>query len=595
MTVPERLSALRKIMKEKGITMLIVPTADFHQSEYVGEHFKERMFITGFTGSAGTALIGLEEARLWTDGRYFIQAAKQLEGTTVQLMKMFEPGVPSLEAFLEEHLKEGDTLAFDGRAVSVGEGQEYARIAEKKKAKILYDEDFVDPVWKDRPALSEEPAFDLDEKYAGESVSSKMARIRKEMEDAGCNTHIVSTLDDTCWTLNIRGNDIEFFPLVLSYAIVRMDRFDLYIDERKLDKALQEKLAKDGVVLHPYNAIYEDVKKLSDKDIVMIDPSKLNYALFNNIPKSVKTVEKRNPAILMKAIKNPVEIENIRKAQIKDSVAHLRFMKWLKENIGKIKITEMSAAAKLDEFRAEMGNFIRPSFEPISSFGPHSAIVHYTSSPETDVEFHTGTLYLSDTGAGFYEGSTDITRTFALGEVPQQMKDDFTLVAISNLHLANAKFLEGCSGLTLDILCRQPFWDRNLNFNHGTGHGVGYLLNIHEGPMGFRWKYRAGEVEAFQEGMIITDEPGFYVEGSHGIRLENELLARKGEKNEYGQFMYFETISLIPFDLDAINPDMLNAEDKKLLNDYHAKVYEVIAPLLKDDEREFLKKYTRAI
>ena len=595
MTVPERLSALRKIMKEKGITMLIVPTADFHQSEYVGEHFKERMFITGFTGSAGTALIGLEEARLWTDGRYFIQAAKQLEGTTVQLMKMFEPGVPSLEAFLEEHLKEGDTLAFDGRAVSVGEGQEYARIAEKKKAKILYDEDFVDPVWKDRPALSEEPAFDLDEKYAGESVSSKMARIRKEMEDAGCNTHIVSTLDDTCWTLNIRGNDIEFFPLVLSYAIIRMDRFDLYIDERKLDKALQEKLAKDGVVLHPYNAIYEDVKKLSDKDIVMIDPSKLNYALFNNIPKSVKTVEKRNPAILMKAIKNPVEIENIRKAQIKDSVAHLRFMKWLKENIGKIKITEMSAAAKLDEFRAEMGNFIRPSFEPISSFGPHSAIVHYTSSPETDVEFHTGTLYLSDTGAGFYEGSTDITRTFALGEVPQQMKDDFTLVAISNLHLANAKFLEGCSGLTLDILCRQPFWDRNLNFNHGTGHGVGYLLNIHEGPMGFRWKYRAGEVEAFQEGMIITDEPGFYVEGSHGIRLENELLARKGEKNEYGQFMYFETISLIPFDLDAINPDMLNAEDKKLLNDYHAKVYEVIAPLLKEDEREFLKKYTRAI
>ena len=595
MTVPERLSALRKIMKEKGITMLIVPTADFHQSEYVGEHFKERMFITGFTGSAGTALIGLEEARLWTDGRYFIQAAKQLEGTTVQLMKMFEPGVPSLEAFLEEHLKEGDTLAFDGRAVSVGEGQEYARIAEKKKAKILYDEDFVDPVWKDRPALSEEPAFDLDEKYAGESVSSKMARIRKEMEDAGCNTHIVSTLDDTCWTLNIRGNDIEFFPLVLSYAIIRMDRFDLYIDERKLDKALQEKLAKDGVVLHPYNAIYEDVKKLSDKDIVMIDPSKLNYALFNNIPKSVKTVEKRNPAILMKAIKNPVEIENIRKAQIKDSVAHLRFMKWLKENIGKIKITEMSAAAKLDEFRAEMGNFIRPSFEPISSFGPHSAIVHYTSSPETDVEFHTGTLYLSDTGAGFYEGSTDITRTFALGEVPQQMKDDFTLVAISNLHLANAKFLEGCSGLTLDILCRQPFWDRNLNFNHGTGHGVGYLLNIHEGPMGFRWKYRAGEVESFQEGMIITDEPGFYVEGSHGIRLENELLARKGEKNEYGQFMYFETISLIPFDLDAINPDMLNAEDKKLLNDYHAKVYEVIAPLLKDDEREFLKKYTRAI
>ena len=595
MTVPERLSALRKIMKEKDITMLIVPTADFHQSEYVGEHFKERMFITGFTGSAGTALIGLEEARLWTDGRYFIQAAKQLEGTTVQLMKMFEPGVPSLEAFLEEHLKEGDTLAFDGRAVSVGEGQEYARIAEKKKAKILYDEDFVDPVWKDRPALSEEPAFDLDEKYAGESVSSKMARIRKEMEEAGCDAHIVSTLDDTCWTLNIRGNDIEFFPLVLSYAIIKKDSFELYIDERKLDDNLKALLKKEGVNLHPYNAIYEDVKQLPAGTTVMVDKSKLNYAIFNNIPASVHVVNKRNPAILMKALKNPVEIENIRKAQIKDSIAHLRFMKWLKENVGKTKITEISASAKLDEFRAEMGNFIRDSFEPISSFGPHSAIVHYTSSPETDVEFHPGTLYLSDTGAGFYEGSTDITRTFAFGEIPQQMKDDFTLVAISNLQLANARFLQGSTGLTLDILARKPFWDRDMNFNHGTGHGVGYLLNIHEGPAGFRYKWRAGETEEIQEGMVLTDEPGLYITDSHGIRLENELLARNGAKNEYGQFMYFETISLIPFDLDAINPDMLNVEDKKLLNDYHARVYETIAPLLKEDEKEFLKKYTRAI
>ena len=593
MTVPERLSALRKIMKEKGITMLIVPTADFHQSEYVGEHFKERMFITGFTGSAGTALIGLEEARLWTDGRYFIQAAKQLEGTTVQLMKMFEPGVPSLEAFLEEHLKEGDTLAFDGRAVSVGEGQEYARIAEKKKAKILYDEDFVDPVWKDRPALSEEPAFDLDEKYAGESVSSKMARIRKEMEDAGCNTHIVSTLDDTCWTLNIRGNDIEFFPLVLSYAIVRMDRFDLYIDERKLDKALQEKLAKDGVVLHPYNAIYEDVKKLSDKDIVMIDPSKLNYALFNNIPKSVKTVEKRNPAILMKAIKNPVEIENIRKAQIKDSVAHLRFMKWLKENIGKIKITEMSAAAKLDEFRAEMGNFIRPSFEPISSFGPHSAIVHYTSSPETDVEFHTGTLYLSDTGAGFYEGSTDITRTFALGEVPQQMKDDFTLVAISNLHLANAKFLEGCSGLTLDILCRQPFWDRNLNFNHGTGHGVGFVNTVHEMPTSIRNKinkdvYRNLE---FEPGMIMSDEPGVYISGKHGIRME--ILMNVVEKQE--GFLGFESLTMAPIDSEPLLVEVMTKKDIEFYNKYQREVYEAISYGLNEEEKAWLKELTKEI
>lgn len=595
MTVPERLSALRKCMQEKHIDIYIVPTADFHQSEYVGEHFKARSYITGFTGSAGTAVITLHDAKLWTDGRYFLQAAKQLEGTGVTLMKMFEPGVPTIEEYLEAELKSGQTLSFDGRVVSVGEGDEYASIAKKNGAKIDYQEDLIDAIWTDRPSLSEEPVWFLEEKYSGESTESKLSRIRKEMEDAGCDTHIVSTLDDICWTLNIRGNDIDFFPLVLSYAIIRKDSFDLYIDERKLDDKLKSILEKVGVTLHPYNAIYEDVKKLPENATVLIDKSKLNYAIFNNIPNAVSIVNKRNPEILMKALKNPVEVENIKKAEIKDSVAHVRFMKWLKENLGKIRITEMSASEKLDEFRAEMGNFIRDSFEPISSYGPHSAIVHYSSSPETDVELKAGSLYLSDTGAGFYEGSTDITRTYALGEVPKKMKEDFTIVAISNLQLASAKFLQGSSGLTLDILARKPFWDRGLNYNHGTGHGVGYLLNIHEGPAGFRYKFRAGETEEIQEGMVITDEPGLYIEGSHGIRLENELLARKGVQNEYGQFLYFETITMIPFDLDAISLDMLNEENRKLLNDYHKRVYEEIAPHLNEEEKAFLKKYTRAV
>ena len=595
MTVAERLSALRKCMQDKHIDMYIVPTADFHQSEYVGEHFKARAYITGFTGSAGTAVITLHDAKLWTDGRYFLQAAKELEGTGVTLMKMFEPGVPTIEEYLEAELKSGQTLSFDGRVVSVGEGDAYASIAKKNGAKIDYQEDLIDAIWTDRPPLSEEPVWFLEEKYSGESSKSKLSRIRKEMEDAGCDTHIVSTLDDICWTLNIRGNDIDFFPLVLSYAIIKKDRFELYIDERKLDDKLKSILKKDDVILHPYNDIYEDVKKLPENATVLIDKAKLNYAIFNNIPASVSIVNKRNPEILMKALKNPVEVENIKKAEIKDSIAHVRFMKWLKENLGKIRITEMSASEKLDEFRAEMGNFIRDSFEPISSYGPHSAIVHYSSSPETDVELKAGSLYLSDTGAGFYEGSTDITRTYALGEVPQKMKDDFTIVAISNLQLASAKFLQGSTGLTLDILARKPFWDRGLNYNHGTGHGVGYLLNIHEGPAGFRYKYRAGETEEIQEGMVITDEPGLYIEGSHGIRLENELLARKGVQNEYGQFLYFETITLIPFDLDAINPAILDEENKKLLNAYHKRVYEEIAPYLNEEEKAFLKKYTRAV
>ena len=589
MTVAERLSALRKCMQDKHIDMYIVPTADFHQSEYVGEHFKARAYITGFTGSAGTAV------KLWTDGRYFLQAAKELEGTGVTLMKMFEPGVPTIEEYLEAELKSGQTLSFDGRVVSVGEGDAYASIAKKNGAKIDYQEDLIDAIWIDRPPLSEKPAWFLEEKYSGESSKSKLSRIRKEMEDAGCDTHIVSTLDDICWTLNIRGNDIAFFPLVLSYAIIRKDSFELYIDERKLDEKLKSILKKDDVILHPYNDIYEDVKKLPENATVLIDKAKLNYAIFNNIPASVSIVNKRNPEILMKALKNPVEVENIKKAEIKDSVAHVRFMKWLKENLGKIRITEMSASEKLDEFRAKMGNFIRDSFEPISSYGPHSAIVHYSSSPETDVELKAGSLYLSDTGAGFYEGSTDITRTYALGEVPEKMKEDFTIVAISNLQLASAKFLQGSTGLTLDILARKPFWDRGLNYNHGTGHGVGYLLNIHEGPAGLRYKYRAGETEEIQEGMVITDEPGLYIEGSHGIRLENELLARKGVQNEYGQFLYFETITLIPFDLDAINPAILDEENKKLLNEYHKRVYEEIAPHLNEEEKAFLKKYTRAV
>ena len=595
MTVAKRLSALRKCMQDKHIDMYIVPTADFHQSEYVGEHFKARAYITGFTGSAGTSVITLHDAKLWTDGRYFLQAAKELEGTGVTLMKMFEPGVPTIEEYLEAELKSGQTLSFDGRVVSVGEGDAYASIAKKNGAKIDYQEDLIDAIWTDRPPLSEEPAWFLEEKYSGESSKSKLSRIRNEMEDAGCDTHIVSTLDDICWTLNIRGNDIDFFPLVLSYAIIKKDSFELYIDERKLDEKLKSILKKDDVILHPYNDIYEDVKKLPENATVLIDKAKLNYAIFNNIPASVSIVNKRNPEILMKALKNPVEVENIKKAEIKDSIAHVRFMKWLKENLGKIRITEMSASEKLDEFRAEMGNFIRDSFEPISSYGPHSAIVHYSSSPETDVELKAGSLYLSDTGAGFYEGSTDITRTYALGEVPEKMKEDFTIVAISNLQLASAKFLQGSTGLTLDILARKPFWDRGLNYNHGTGHGVGYLLNIHEGPAGFRYKYRAGETEEIQEGMVITDEPGLYIEGSHGIRLENELLARKGIQNEYGQFLYFETITLIPFDLDAINPAILNEENKKLLNEYHKRVYEEIAPHLNEEEKAFLKKYTRAV
>ena len=595
MSIQERLKALREQMKEKKIDIYIVPTADFHQTEYVGEYFKARKYITNFSGSAGTAVITADEARLWTDGRYFIQAAEQIAGTTVELMKMGEPGVPTIKEYLADTLKAGGNIGFDGRAVAMSEGLAYEEIAKEKNGRVIYACDLIDEIWEERPALSAEPAWILEEKYAGETAAGKLSRIREYMKENGASVHVLTTLDDICWTLNMRGNDIEFFPLVLSYGIITMSQMHLYINEAKLSEEMKAQFAKDNILLHPYNDIYEDVKMIAEEESVLIDPARLNYALYSNIPDGVKKIEQRNPEVLFKAVKNPVEIENIRKAQLKDSVAHVRFMKWLKENVGKIRITEMSASEKLDEFRMEMGNFIRPSFEPISSYGEHCALMHYTSSQETDVELKEGNVFLTDTGAGFYEGSTDITRTYALGEIPDIMKEHFTLTLMGHMGLANARFLYGCTGMNLDLMARRPLWDRGLDFKCGTGHGMGYLLSIHESPAGFRWRYRAGETAVLEEGMVLTDEPGIYIEGSHGIRLENEILVRKGEQNEYGQFMYFETITYIPMDLDAVKTEMLPEETRIQLNDYHRTVYEKISPYLNDEEKEWLKKYTRAV
>ena len=595
MTVKERIEQLRELMRKNEIDAYVVPTSDFHQSEYVGEHFKARKFITGFTGSAGTAVITLDEARLWTDGRYFTQAAKQLEGSGVELMRMAEPGVPTINEYLKSTVSEGNCLGFDGRVVAMGDGQGYESIIEENNATIKYEVDLIDEIWEDRPELSKKPAFKLGEEFAGESAASKIERIREYMKGCGATYHTVATIDDICWTLNMRGDDIDFFPLVLSYMVVKMDGVDLYIDETKLNDELKAEFAEIGVAVHPYNDVYADTKKIPAGETILIDPSRLNYAIYSNIPEGVAKVEERNPEVLFKARKNPKEVENMRIAQLKDSVAHVKFMKWVKENAETMEITEMSASEKLDELREEMGNFIRPSFEPISAYADHAAMMHYCSKPETDVRLREGSVYLTDTGAGFWEGTTDITRTFVLGEVSDTIKEHFTLVAMCNLRLANSIFLEGCVGMNLDILARKALWERGLDYKCGTGHGVGYLLNIHEAPTSFRWRYRAGDTHPLEEGMILTDEPGVYIEGSHGIRLENELLVCKGDKNEYGQFMYLEPITYIPFDLDGIVPEVMNSDDIKYLNDYHKLVFEKISPYLNEEETEWLRKYTREI
>lgn len=595
MKVSERVEALRKLMAEKGIDAYVVPTADFHQSEYVGEHFKARQFITGFTGSYGTAVITRDDAGLWTDGRYFFQATNEMAGSGIRLMKMFVGDTPSVTEFLADAVPEGGTVGFDGRVLAMGEGQEFEEVLSAKNIKIDYSEDLIDQIWEDRPPLSEKPAFFLEEKYSGESTESKLKRVREKMKESGADVHIIASLDDTCWLLNVRGDDIDFFPLMLSYSIVTMDSMELYVDERKLDDQIRAELANNNVHIHPYNDIYEDIKKLDTSLTAMIDPMKMNYALYKNIP--CKIVEAANPTILMKAMKNPVELENIKEAHIKDGIAITKFMYWVKTRYDKEKITELSSVDKLTSLRAEQEGYIRDSFEPLCAFADHAAMMHYSPSEESDVQLKEGAFFLNDTGGGYYQGSTDITRTFVLGSVDQEMKKYFTAVVRAMMRLSRAKFLYGCYGYNLDILARGPIWDLDLDFQCGTGHGVGYLGNVHEPPTGFRWYIVPSKNEHHQleEGMVITDEPGIYEDGKFGIRIENEFIVRKGVQNKYGQFMHFETITFAPIDLDGIDPEEMSKDEREWLNNYHKDVYEKIGPHLTDEEREWLKEYTRAI
>ena len=560
MNVTERVQRLRSLMAEKGIDAYVVPTADFHQSEYVGEHFKARKFITGFSGSYGTAVITKDDGGLWTDGRYFFQAENQLSGSGIRLMKMFVGDTPSITEYLQANIPEGGAVGFDGRVLSMGEGQEYEEALSAKNIRIHYSDDLIDAIWEDRPSLSKKPAFFLEEKYSGESSASKLARVRKAMAEKGADSHIIASLDDVCWLLNIRGDDVDFFPLLLSYAVVTMDKAELYVDSSKLDDRIREELSKNNVSVHPYNDIYEDIKSLSPDSTTMIDPMKMNYALYKNIP--CKIVEAANPTILMKAMKNDVELENVKEAHIKDGIAITKFMYWIKNRYDKEPITELSSAAKLTELRSAQEGYISDSFEPLCAFADHAAMMHYSPSEETDVQLKSGAFFLNDTGGGYYEGSTDITRTFVLGSVDQQMKKYFTAVVRAMMRLSRARFLYGCYGYNLDVLARGPIWDLDLDYQCGTGHGVGYLGNIHEAPTGFRWYVVPSKNEHHQleEGMVITDEPGIYEDGQFGIRIENEFIVRKGTKNKYGQFMYFETVTFAPIDLDGIDPEEMGAK-----------------------------------
>ena len=595
MTVKERITALRERMKEKKIDAYLVPTDDFHASEYVGEYFKCRKYITGFTGSAGTAVIMQDMAGLWTDGRYFIQAAAQLEGTGVDLFKMGEPGVPTIHQFLEEKLGEGMCLGFDGRTISAKEAAELSEALGKKGASLSVDYDLVGEVWEDRPALSCEPVMELDVKWAGESRADKCAKIRKAMEEKGADAFVLTSLDDIAWLLNIRGGDVHCCPVVLSYLVMTQKEIKLFANEKVFPAEVLDALAKDGVTLLPYDSIYGYVKTFAKDMKVLLCKQKANSRLVSNIPSEVEILDEENLTLLPKAIKNPVEVENERIAHIRDGVALTKFIYWLKKNVGKIPMTELSAEEKLYSFRAQQENFIDNSFDPIISYGVHAAINHYSATPETDIPIEPRSFLLADTGGNYYEGTTDTTRTIVMGPVTDEQKKFFTAVLRGMLNLGNAKFRYGCTGVNLDYLARGPLWELGQDFNHGTGHGVGYLLNVHEGPNSFRWKVVPGNNAVLEEGMITSDEPGYYVEDGYGIRHENMIVCKKAKKTQFGQFMCFEFLTMVPFDLDAVVPEQMTAHERELLNNYHAQVYEKISPYLDEDEKVWLKEATRAI
>lgn len=574
--VKERIEELRKLMKEHGIDLYIIPTSDYHQSEYVGEYFGARKYMSGFTGSAGTLIVGLDEARLWVDGRYHIQAEKQTANTGITLMKMGLAGVDTINEYLEKNADK--TVGFDGRVMS------YQEVLNMKN-KVISNADLVNEIWHDRPSISHEPAFIYDEKYCGESRGSKLQRLRKAMKD--CNHHIITSLDDIVWLFNIRGNDVPCNPVVLSYALINQEDAYLYVQDGVIDAKIEAILKRDSIYIKNYNDIYDDVEKLTGK--VLLDKQIVNYEICRRL--NCEIANGPNPTQLFKAIKNKTEIEATKYAHIKDGVAVTKFMYWLKTNVGKIPMDEVSISDKLEEFRKAQKDFYDLSFDTICAYKENAALMHYKAEPGKCATVTNEGLLLIDSGGQYFDGTTDITRTFVLGNISDIERRDYTVALKALLRLQDARFIAGTTGPNLDLFAREMVYKYNLDYRCGTGHGVGHFLNVHEGPNGFRPKDRPGSnaMCAFEPGMITTDEPGIYIENSHGVRHENELLCVETANNEYGQFLRFEPITMVPFDLDGLDLNLLSNHEIEQINEYHQLVFDTIAPYLTSEEKSWLQ------
>lgn len=591
----EQLLCLRERMREENLDAYLIMTDDFHGSEYVGDYFKCREYISGFTGSAGTLVVFQDHAGLWTDGRYFLQAKAQLADTGITLYRSGEPEVPSVEEELEHRLAPGQKLGFDGRCIMASYARRLREQLEPQGVVICSNQDLAGQIWKDRPALSHEPVWILSDQYSGVHVEDKLREVRHILQSKKIDWFLLAALEDICWLLNVRGNDVACTPVVLSYLLLSQDTVRWYVQKEALPKDVRAYLNKAGIEIREYAQIYEDVRHLPAGIKLLYDENHVNDALVSQMPITIKAMDEQNPTLLLKAVKNPVEVDNERIAHKKDGIAVTRFIFWLKKQIGRQTITECTAAQRLEAFRKEQDAYMGPSFYPIIAYQEHGAIVHYTADEKTDIALRPEGLLLADTGGHYKEGTTDITRTIALGPLTQEQKEMYTMVLKGHIRLADATFIQGTTGMSLDVLAREPLWEQGYHYNHGTGHGVGYLLSVHEGPNSFRYRPAAvrGNDCVMEEGMITSDEPGIYLEGRFGIRLENLLVCVQKRKNEYGTFLGFEPLTMVPFDKDAILWDQLSEKEIQWLNAYHQKVYEVLSPYLSEEERQWLYTVTK--
>lgn len=589
--INERIAALRAYIASKGIQAFIIPGTDPHLSEYVASHWQSREWISGFTGSAGTVVVTAGEAGLWTDSRYFLQAARQIEGTDIVLYKEMLPGTPDIPAFLNSRLQEGDTVGIDGKMFSAAAVEQLQKELDKSRIHVKSIADPMQLLWSDRPAMPSEPAYVYDTKYAGKSFAEKLAAVRKEMEAAGAETLLLPALDEIAWLLNIRGNDVHCNPVAVSYLLVEKQGVHYFIQPRKVTAGLASYLSVNGISVHAYEEIEDYLRNLTSRNI-LVNPAKTNYAIYSAIRPGCRIIESASPVTLLKAVRNEQEIAGLHAAMQRDGVALVKFLKWLEEAVPAGRETEISIDRKLHAFRAEQPLYMGESFDTIAGYKAHGAIVHYEATPETDAALKPEGFLLLDSGAQYLDGTTDITRTIALGNLTEEEKTDYTLILKGHIALATAVFPEGTRGAQLDVLARMPIWKQHMNYLHGTGHGVGHFLNVHEGPQSIRMNENP---IALQPGMVTSNEPGVYKAGSHGIRTENLMLTVAAGEGMFGNYLKFETLTLCPICRKGIIKEMLTAEETGWLNEYHRTVYEKLSPYLDNDEKEWLKEACKAI